>query len=82
MLVNSLRKSVIVAEAVKPGTGGRAVVEIEGEDFTPEQISAMILSKMKADAEKYLGETVGAGTADGNFSYPAAPIGEVIYSDF
>ena len=43
---------------VKPGTGGRAVVEIEGEDFTPEQVSAMILSKMKADAEKYLGETV------------------------
>ena len=33
---------------VKPGTGNRAVVEIDGEDFTPEQISAMILSKMKA----------------------------------
>ena len=43
---------------VKPGVGGRAVVEIDGEDFTPEQISAMILSKMKADAEKYLGEPV------------------------
>ncbi|MGI6756200.1 MAG: molecular chaperone DnaK [Atopobiaceae bacterium] len=43
---------------VKSGTGNRAVVEIEGEDFTPEQISAMILAKMKADAEKYLGETV------------------------
>ena len=43
---------------VKEGQGGRAVVEIEGEDFTPEQISAMILSKMKADAEKYLGEPV------------------------
>ncbi len=43
---------------VKPGTGGRAVVEIEGEDYTPEQVSAMILSKMKADAEKYLGEAV------------------------
>ncbi len=43
---------------VKAGTGNRAVVEIDGEDFTPEQISAMILSKMKADAEKYLGETV------------------------
>ena len=43
---------------VKAGTGNRAVVEIGGEDFTPEQISAMILSKMKADAEKYLGETV------------------------
>ena len=43
---------------VKSGTGNRAVVEIEGEDFTPEQISAMILSKMKDDAEKYLGEPV------------------------
>ncbi len=43
---------------VKSGTGSRAVVEIEGEDFTPEQISAMVLSKMKADAEKYLGEAV------------------------
>ena len=43
---------------VKAGTGNRAVVEIDGEDFTPEQISAMILSKMKADAEKYLGEPV------------------------
>ena len=47
-----------VPYSVKEGQGGRAVVEIEGEDFTPEQISAMILSKMKADAEKYLGETV------------------------
>lgn len=43
---------------VKPGTGERSVVEINGEDFTPEQISAMILSKMKTDAEKYLGEPV------------------------
>ena len=47
-----------VPYTVKSGTGNRAVVEIEGEDFTPEQISAMILSKMKADAEKYLGEPV------------------------
>ena len=43
---------------VKAGTGQRAVVEVDGKDFTPEQISAMILGKMKADAEKYLGETV------------------------
>ena len=43
---------------VKEGQGGRAVVSIEGEDYTAEQVSAMILSKMKADAEKYLGETV------------------------
>ncbi len=43
---------------VKEGQGGRAVVNIEGQDYTAEQVSAMILSKMKADAEKYLGETV------------------------
>ena len=43
---------------VKAGTDGRAVVEIEGVDYTPEQISAMILAKMKEDAEKYLGEPV------------------------
>lgn len=43
---------------VKAGTDGRAVVEIEGVDYTPEQISAMTLAKMKADAEKYLGEPV------------------------
>ena len=43
---------------VKEGQGGRAVVDIEGKDYTAEQVSAMTLAKMKADAEKYLGETV------------------------
>ena len=43
---------------VKEGQGGRAVVDIEGKDYTSEQVSAMTLAKMKADAEKYLGETV------------------------
>ena len=47
-----------VPYTVKEGQGGRAVVEISGKDYTPEEISAMILSKMKADAEKYLGEKV------------------------
>ena len=43
---------------VKEGQGGRAVVDIEGKDYTAEQVSAMTLAKMKSDAEKYLGETV------------------------
>ncbi len=47
-----------VPYTVKPGKDGRVVISIEGEDYTPEQISAMILAKMKADAEKYLGETI------------------------
>ncbi|MGA9403148.1 molecular chaperone DnaK [Haladaptatus sp.] len=33
-------------------------VEIEGEEYTPEQISAMILQKIKRDAEEYLGDDV------------------------
>ena len=43
---------------VKEGQGGRAVVSIDGQDYTAEQVSAMTLAKMKADAEKYLGEPV------------------------
>jgi len=33
-------------------------VELDGEDYTPEQVSAMILQKIKRDAEEYLGEEV------------------------
>ena len=47
-----------VPYTVKEGQGGRAVASIDGQDYTPEQVSAMILQKMKTDAEKYLGETV------------------------
>ena len=43
---------------VKEGQGGRAVVDIEGKEYTAEQVSAMTLAKMKADAEAYLGEPV------------------------
>ena len=56
--VESERK--IVPYKVKPGKDGRVVVEIPnaGKEFTPEEISAMILQKLKGDAEAYLGEKV------------------------
>lgn len=43
---------------IKAGNNGMAVVEVEGKQFTPQEISAKILGKIKADAEKYLGEKV------------------------
>ncbi|HLC87625.1 MAG TPA: molecular chaperone DnaK [Patescibacteria group bacterium] len=43
---------------VKSGKNGMAVVEVNGKDYTPQEISAMILGKIKADAESYLGEKV------------------------
>ena len=41
---------------VKKGHG--VAVEMDGKEYTPEEISAMILSKIKADAEAFLGEPV------------------------
>ena len=43
---------------VKAGKNEMAVVEVEGRQFSPQEISAKILSKIKADAEKYLGDKV------------------------
>ncbi len=43
---------------VVAGKDGRAEVEVNGENHTPEQISAMILQKLKTDSEAYLGEKV------------------------
>ena len=41
---------------VKKGNG--VAVEMDGKEYTPEEVSAMILSKIKADAEAFLGEKV------------------------
>lgn len=41
---------------VKKGQG--VAVEMDGKEYTPEEISAMVLSKIKADAEAFLGEPV------------------------
>ncbi len=47
-----------VAYNVKAGKDGRAVVDIDGKAYTPEEISAMILQKLKADAEKQVGQPI------------------------
>ena len=47
-----------VAYNVKAGKDGRTVVGIDGKDFTPEEISAMVLQKLKADAEKQVGAPI------------------------
>jgi len=43
---------------VKEGRDGMAIVEVKGKTFTPQEVSAMILQKIKADAEAYLGGKV------------------------
>ncbi|MEA2373217.1 MAG: molecular chaperone DnaK [Solirubrobacteraceae bacterium] len=48
----------IVPYKVVSGKNGDARVEANGEQYSPPEISAMILQKLKADAEAYLGETV------------------------
>ncbi len=44
--------------SIKRQMGTSYKVNINGKDYTPQEISAMILSKLKKDAEAYLGETV------------------------
>ena len=44
--------------SIKREMGSAYKVAIDGKSYTPQEISAMILQKLKADAEAYLGETV------------------------
>ncbi len=44
--------------SIKRHMGENYTVKIEGKDYTPQEISAMILQKLKEDAESYLGEKV------------------------
>ncbi len=48
----------IISYKVTEGNDGGCKVAIQGKDYSPEEISAMILRKLKEDAEKYLGEKV------------------------
>ncbi len=43
---------------IKEGRDGMAVVEVDGKEYTPQELSAMILQKIKTDAEAYLGDKV------------------------
>jgi molecular chaperone DnaK len=49
--------TIVPYEVVK-GQNGDARVKADGKEYAPPEISAMILQKLKADAEAYLGETV------------------------
>jgi molecular chaperone DnaK len=51
-------EEAIVPYKVTSGPGGDVRVEADGKQYSPPEISAMILGKLKADAEAYLGETV------------------------
>ncbi|MES2966236.1 MAG: Hsp70 family protein, partial [Patescibacteria group bacterium] len=48
----------IVPYEIKKGADGGAVVVMDGKEYRPEEVSAMILSKLKADAETKTGEKI------------------------
>ncbi|MDK8277091.1 MAG: molecular chaperone DnaK [Peptoniphilus duerdenii] len=45
-------------QSIKREMGHDYTVDIDGKKYTPQEISAMILQKLKSDAESYLGETI------------------------
>ena len=56
--VDAVRHASLVPYKVIQNTNGDAWVTVQGRDYSPPEISAMILEQMKAIAESYLGETI------------------------
>ena len=54
----AITNSERTVSSIKREMGSAYKVNIDGKSYTPQEISAMILQKLKADAEAYLGETV------------------------
>lgn len=52
------RTMEMVPYKIVEGKNGMADIEIDGKNYTPQEIGARVLMKLKKDAEKYLGETV------------------------
>ncbi len=52
------RDKTFIPYKIKEGKEGRVEIEVEGKTYTPQEISAMVLTKVKEDAEAYLGEKV------------------------
>jgi molecular chaperone DnaK len=52
------KDKAIVPYEIKKGPDGGVIVTMDGKDYRPEETSAMILSKLKADAEAKLGEKI------------------------
>lgn len=48
----------LLSYTVKSGRDDMAIVEVAGKEYTPQEISAKILQKIKSDAENYLGDKV------------------------
>ena len=63
-LVGQVAKRQAIANAentvisIKRDMGSNKKVHVGGKDYSPQEISAMILGKLKADAEKYLGQKI------------------------
>ena len=56
--VETERKMVSFAVVAGPSDEARVKIPVTGREYSPQEISAMILAKLKADAEAYLGQTV------------------------